>query len=264
MKICPDIFAFFFGSSSIDVERRESMRLILSGSVAAMMCTVVADARALRWQPDPGLYTNEEQVYFEGDASRTPPRWIGLRIAKDSDGTYRFESIDRFGNAVADRRLLQQLPDIAFGGMADEDIIIRGYREDKIKQDLVLRRARPATCWAAVLKDKPKADGKPDWHFVRDVKVHDQGGRATIGGGDTGATPIVIRIRNVIWPPPSTNKPSIVLYVHKPDQPDRAESYVWADPGAARIGINLRWMQASCGIDGAEAPSQVTATTFRG
>ena len=38
----------------------------------------------------------------------------------------------------------------------------------------------------------------------------------------------------------------------------------WGDPGAARIGINLRWMQASCGIDGMENPSAVTATSFRG
>ena len=40
--------------------------------------------------------------------------------------------------------------------------------------------------------------------------------------------------------------------IHKPDQPDSAESYVWGDPGTARIGINLLWMQASCGIDGME------------
>ena len=26
----------------------------------------------------------------------------------------------------------------------------------------------------------------------------------------------------------------------------RAVSYGWADPGAKRLGINLRWMQASC------------------
>jgi len=71
-------------------------------------------------------------------------------------------------------------------------------------------------------------------------------------------------MRNVIWPPPTTNKPSIVLYIHKPDEPDRAESYSWADPGATRIGINLRWVQASCGIDGVETPNQVTTTTFRG
>jgi hypothetical protein len=41
-------------------------------------------------------------------------------------------------------------------------------------------------------------------------------------------------------------------------------SYAWADEGAARVGINLRWMQASCTIDGAENPSQVDQKNFRG
>jgi hypothetical protein len=127
-----------------------------------------------------------------------------------------------------------------------------------------LRRARPASCWVAIRKDKSKADGKEDWLFLRDVKLNDQGGRARAGGGDSGAQEVVIRMRNVVWPQPTTNKPSLVLYVHKPDQPDRAESYVWADPAAARIGINLRWMQASCTIDGAEKASEVSSTTFRG
>ena len=42
------------------------------------------------------------------------------------------------------------------------------------------------------------------------------------------------------------NNPSLVLYIHRPDQPDHAVSYSWADPKADRIGINLRWVQANC------------------
>ena len=80
------------------------------------------------------------------------------------------------------------------------------------------------------------------------LKLHDQGGRVLFGGGDTGAPPVVLRMRNVVWPS-GPNKPSLVLYVHKPETPDRAESYSWADPEAKRIGINLRWMQASCTVD---------------
>jgi hypothetical protein len=191
--------------------------------------------------PLPGIYSNEEQVYFAKEAGKSAPPPVMLE--------YRDDLVVR--------------PVTPFGATADFDptgIVISGGGErmtGKLSDGTIieLRRARPATCWVAVPKKQPKADGSPDWHFVRDVKLHDQGGRALVGGGDSGADPLVIRMRNVVWPPPSTNKPSIVLYVHKPDQPDRAESYVWADPGAARIGINLRWMQASCGIDGAEAPN---------
>ena len=53
-----------------------------------------------------------------------------------------------------------------------------------------------------------------------------------------------IKMRNVIWPSGS-NRPSLVLYAYRPEE-DRAVSYAWADPSAERIGINLRWMQASC------------------
>jgi len=53
-----------------------------------------------------------------------------------------------------------------------------------------------------------------------------------------------IKMRNVRWPY-GNNRPSLVLYAYRPDE-DRAVSYAWADPSAQRIGINLRWMQASC------------------
>lgn len=79
-----------------------------------------------------------------------------------------------------------------------------------------------------------------------------------IGGGDTGANEVILRMRAVYWPPPSTNHPSIVLYVHKPDDPDSAVSYGWADIDASRIGLNLRWMQASCTIEAVERSSRVT------
>jgi hypothetical protein len=245
------------------------MRLIVGACLAAVVCATVTDARSLRWQPDPGIYTNEEEVYFEVEAGREAPPWIGLKISKVDNDTYIFQSTDRFGRPLEDANWVSQLHDTASGGIAGKDILIRDFPIGKIRKNITLRRARPTSCWVAIRKDRPKADGKEDWHFSRDVKLHDQGGRARAGGDNSGAQEVVIRMRNVIWPPnkdgtPSTNRPSIVLYVHKPDQPDRAESYVWADPGAARIGINLRWMQASCTIDGAEKASEVTPSTFRG
>jgi hypothetical protein len=235
---------------------------------AIMLIAAVGDAalaRRVMWQPEPGIYTNEEQVYFAQEAGWAAPKWIGVKIERETDGPYRFLPIDRFGNPVDDPELAKMFPAIARGGKNGGDVLMRR----DATQDYTLRRARPATCWAAVRKDKPKADGKDDWLFLRDIKLHDQGGRARAGGGDSGAQEVVIRMRNVIWPAnkdgtPSTNRPSLVLYIHKPDQPDRAESYVWADPGAARIGINLRWMQASCTIDGAEKASEVNSSTFRG
>lgn len=233
-----------------------------------------------------GSFTNEEQVYFDKEAGRTPPDWFAMAVEKTATGMSITEP-DAFGRTHGEphrltvgregdttilnygkcQRLYRANGDglVASGvrGICHAPATMTAIAPAGItlafpgRKTILLRRARSATCWSAIPSKQPKADGSPDWFFVRDVKLHDQGGRALVGGGDSGADPLVLRMRNVVWPPsadgtPATNKPSIVLYVHKPDQPDRAESYVWADPGAARIGINLRWMQASCGIDGAE------------
>jgi hypothetical protein len=225
-------------------------------------------ARQVASTPQPGIYTNEEQVYFDKEAGRITP-WVGVTISEtqpttDSIGV-KVKLIDAFG-----QMLPEDFTEAAQNGIWENEGTEQGTLKIKMGRDtILLRRARPATCWAAIPKDKTKTDGSPDWFFQRDIKIFDQGGRARIGGGDTGAPELVIRMRNVIWPAsadgkPNNNRPSMVLYIHKPDRPDSAESYVWADPGAARIGINLRWMQASCTIDGADTPSQVTPKTFRG
>ncbi|RJF90582.1 hypothetical protein D3876_10170 [Sphingomonas cavernae] len=185
----------------------------------------------------PGTYTNEEYVYFERDGGREPPPWIGVEIGRD--GSVR--RIDPFGGPVASA--------VSVKPNADTPHAVTIETGGKTH---ILRRARGATCWAALRKDKPKPDGGEDWHFERNLKLHDQGGRRALGGADTGVPAIVLRMRNVVWPAGNTNRPSLVLYIHSIEQPDRALAYAWADPGAARIGLNLRWVQASCTIEGRE------------
>ena len=226
-----------------------NFRVALFAAVAAMLCSPVRSSADIVTAPPapfarPGdIFSNEEQVYFAQEAGQPAPPLIIWRF----DADMRMIAIDAFGQPTGANN---------DGATANSDgNIIAAKHVDGTA--VTLRRARTATCWAAIPKDKPKADGKPDWYFARDITLHDQGGRARVGGGNSGAPEYVIRMRNVIWPDkadgtPSTNRPSLVLYVHKPDQPDSAESYVWADPGAARIGINLRAMQASCTIDGKE------------
>ena len=234
----------------------------LAALAAAPLATQPASAS------DVAIFSNEEQVYFAKEAKQPAPPLVYLRVEQSADKKALpvVTGVDAFG-AVAEvaPELLREMAMGMRGKKAFQSATLNMGSD----QPIALRRARPATCWVAVRKDKPKPDGSPDWVFAQNVKLHDQGGRALIGGGATGAQPVVIRMRNVIWPATatgsrSTNKPSVVLYIHKADKPDSAESYAWADPGAARVGINLRWMQASCGIDGMEQPSAVTATSFRG
>lgn len=120
-----------------------------------------------------------------------------------------------------------------------------------------LRRARPFQCWVAVMPglehgDSGEGASPSDWDFQRGVFIHDQGGRAQVT--DSEGRTLELRLRDVVWPDDS-RRPSLTLYVHE-DGSDRATSYAWTEGGADRIGINLRWMQASCthapGVWGAE------------
>jgi hypothetical protein len=200
-------------------------------ALAALAAPMLAHAATL----PPGTYTNEEEVYFDKEAKRAPAPWIGMTVA--ADGKVAF--VDLFGKPVAA---------VAYKGLVPSDTAGRIRMTLSDGRITELRRARTATCWGAAPKAVKKADGSEDWAGARDLKLHDQGGRVSFGGGTTGAPEVVLRMRNVIWPS-GPSRPSLVLYVHKPDAPDKAVSYSWADPSAKMIGINLRWMQASCTID---------------
>ncbi|MEX1252112.1 MAG: hypothetical protein WEA77_13060 [Hyphomonas sp.] len=113
--------------------------------------------------------------------------------------------------------------------------------------DLQMRRARPFVCWAGVLKGASHGDsgaGLADWDFRRGVSLHDQGGEAVIETTETPPRRIRLKLRDVDWPF-GDRRPSLTLYIHEADDA-RAVSYAWTEGGADRIGINLRWIQASC------------------
>ncbi len=242
-----------------------------------------------------GTYTNEEQVYFLNDAGKTPPPWLSLRIT-EKDGQLMLQEIDAYGEEAGSDKLIS-FSEIDNNGIlkvgncsrffakqdqswnisarqnrmrCQQPYQITGINADGLSlrfadgTETVLKRARAVECWAAVPKKAKKEDGSTDWLFAQKLELHDQGGRVRVGGGETGADGIILRMRAVYWPPPSTNRPSMVLYVHKPDNPDSAVSYSWADIDASRVGLNLRWMQASCTVKGAERSSELSKSSFRG
>jgi hypothetical protein len=116
-----------------------------------------------------------------------------------------------------------------------------------------LNKARPFTCWTSVLRGASHGTtgvGIPEsWTFDRGW-IHDQGGELAVKTDETPVREFYIRLRNVEWPY-GTNRPSLTMYIHEKGNP-RAISYSWADEGATRVGINLRWLQASCTLAGPE------------
>lgn len=267
---------------------------MISVATAFALATIPKDNEPISQPMLSGTFSNEEHVYFEKDAGRDSPPWISLKVEKSDQGWQLWE-------VNAHGRKLGSSQSVSFKVGKERDTVTVGscsrffdridktwthssvqnkkacrqkfqiteIDEDGLKLrfsngvETALKRVRNVVCWAAVPKSQKKEDGSTNWLFERNLNLHDQGGRVTIGGGDSGAEEVTLRMRAVHWPPPSTNRPSMVLYIHT-DDPDRAASYSWADINASRVGINLRWMQASCTIEGAERASEVTNSNFRG
>lgn len=101
------------------------------------------------------------------------------------------------------------------------------------------RKARRFECWMAVKKQ----DGD-SWSFDSGLEVWDQGGSAWVTTDEPVPQTVGIKLRNVVWPT-GTNRNSLVLYAYQQGD-DRAVSYAWGAPDATSLGLNLRWMQASC------------------
>ena len=100
-------------------------------------------------------------------------------------------------------------------------------------------KARRFECWIAALEQNGE-----DWTFRNELEIWDQGGTIWIETEEVEPQKVGIKMRNVRWPT-GNNRDSLVLYAYRGDE-ERAASYVWGEPTAERLAMNLRWMQASC------------------
>jgi hypothetical protein len=110
-----------------------------------------------------------------------------------------------------------------------------------------LKKVRPFECWTAILRGAKHGDsgeGLDDWQFQRGGLLHDQGGDLTLKTDEPAPREVRLKLRRVEWPS-GPNRPSLTLYVHE-GADKRAISYAWGEADAERLGINLRWLQASC------------------
>ena len=101
------------------------------------------------------------------------------------------------------------------------------------------RKARRFECWIAAQERQTE-----EWTFKSGLEIWDQGGTVWIETDEDEPQRVGIKMRNVVWPT-GNNRNSLVLYAYRGDE-QRAASYVWGEPSAERLAMNLRWMQASC------------------
>lgn len=118
---------------------------------------------------------------------------------------------------------------------------------NKANEPVKAKKLRRFSCWVSTLKPDSDPEDNANWSFAANQKIHDQGGRLWIEAGEQAHVKVGLKMRQAVWPY-GRNQPSLVLYVYDEANPEKAVSYSWADPEAARVGINLRWMQASCSL----------------
>ncbi len=110
-----------------------------------------------------------------------------------------------------------------------------------------LRKVRAFECWTSRLRGAKHGDsgeGNDNWFFKTGGWIHDQGGELRLTGGEDFPNDTRLILRRMEWPTGSSRS-SLVLYAYEGDT-DRATSYSWTEYDSERIGLNLRWLQASC------------------
>ena len=226
-----------------------------------------------------GEYNNHEQVWrqdLEGDTSLARVHWRFERLGDDRVGLSRAGGQsapaqptwelafagDASAVAAADGTELACVyrwheKSDGYAGVAEHegdcpaelpatwhltpDFLVAGYADEA--GDVVHRARRVAryTGWVAFQKrhvDPTAADD--DFILVRDLAFHDAGFLFSItdGGEPTGYAVELARLTY-------QNTGTAVLKLGVVDEATGTTvSYSWAQPGAERIGINLRWVQA--------------------
>ncbi|MGB3457403.1 MAG: hypothetical protein WBG08_06850 [Litorimonas sp.] len=213
----------------------------------------------------PGIYTNEEQVYFQTNLDLPEDQHVprvelvmerageafesvltysdGRQLVARHDfrvegGVIRAVAL-RDGRAECERTTTREFESYHGKGcegpfVVTPDGIMLDYGGPRID----LLRARTFNCWASPRKE----DGT--YAFYNDLVLHDQGGRLWIEATDSHPR-VGLKMRNVRWPT-GINRDSLVLYTYQGEDEDYAPAYTWTDPDAERIAINTRWLQASC------------------
>jgi hypothetical protein len=122
--------------------------------------------------------------------------------------------------------------------VTDEAGTLLSGRADGVPYKLM--RARPFTCYAAMLKEgtTDKYDG------MLNVPMHDQGKLVRFRTEDGRDTKYTFELSQLRY---SQKVPVMKLALYE-DGKEQAFTYSWAETTSAKIGINLRWIQVGCSL----------------
>jgi len=103
------------------------------------------------------------------------------------------------------------------------------------------RRVRWFEGWAVINGGGPQAKaGNQDWHLDRDLRLSSEGGRVPLRWRDGAAAGWSLELERTSYP---ERKLSVLQLNVIDDASGKVLTYVWADPQANAIGMNLGWLQ---------------------
>lgn len=208
----------------------------------------------------PGDASNEFSVTYRNKTADTTIEQEWALISDDKAGAVRMDITDSEGASQCPLYWYREAAQ--FRAMPDDDCESIGagpselvlssqqlwWSSDKRGAPYQLHRAREFTCYA----DVPGVGGGRDEPYNRydNLKIHDQGADAwfeTEEGRRLG-----ISLFAVDWPMNNYDgfftRDSLVVYILEQfeDGSVKEHGYSFTEPDVQRIGINLKWMLASC------------------
>jgi hypothetical protein len=107
------------------------------------------------------------------------------------------------------------------------------------------RRVRWYDGWAAINGGGPNAKSdNNDWHLQRDLHLSSEGGRVALHWRDGAPSGYSLALEHTSYP---ERKLSVLQLNVIEDGSGRTVTYVWTDPAAGAIGLNLGWLQVGFG-----------------
>jgi len=95
--------------------------------------------------------------------------------------------------------------------------------------------------WAVIKRQHLDPAAKDDeWLSMRGLSMTDDGQILKLMDGET-PTPYSLELIVITYEKTNTTVVKLALYE---EGKERAITYIWGEPGAGRLGMNLRWMQA--------------------
>ena len=110
------------------------------------------------------------------------------------------------------------------------------------------RKVRYFKGWAGIRNDRidPDSDKPDEMAFFADLRLHNEGQILPLVMKDGAPSGYSIELARLTY---QNTKVAVLKLALIEDATGKTFTYTWTNPGAERIGINLRWMQVGLTVE---------------